>query len=108
MVVALNAIAAPGYLTIQNQINLFTLGVEKAIVVLVMTFVIISGEIDLSVASVMGLAAVIVAYAVEPGHPDRSRDRRGARWSAPLCGLPQRVLDRDGRACRRWRSRSPA
>ena len=52
VVVALNTLAAPGYLTIQNQINLFELSVEKAIVVLVMTFVIIGGEIDLSVASV--------------------------------------------------------
>jgi rhamnose transport system permease protein len=60
-VVAFNAIATPGYLSVQNQINLFQLSVEKAIVVLAMTFVIVSGEIDLSVASVMGLAAVVVA-----------------------------------------------
>lgn len=62
VVVASNAIAAPGYLSVQNQINLLQLSVEKAIVVLVMTFVIVSGEIDLSVASVMGLAAVVVAW----------------------------------------------
>jgi len=69
VVVALNAAAAPGYLTIQNQVNLFELSVEKAIVVLVMTFVIVSGEIDLSVASVMGLAAVIVAWLSSQGVP---------------------------------------
>jgi rhamnose transport system permease protein len=69
VVVALNATAAPGYLTIQNQVNLFELSVEKAIVVLVMTFVIVSGEIDLSVASVMGLAAVIVAWLSSQGVP---------------------------------------
>jgi rhamnose transport system permease protein len=69
VVVALNASAAPGYLTIQNQVNLFELSVEKAIVVLVMTFVIVSGEIDLSVASVMGLAAVIVAWLSSQGVP---------------------------------------
>ena len=68
-VVALNATAAPGYLTIQNQVNLFQLSVEKAIVVLVMTFVIVSGEIDLSVASVMGLAAVTVAWLSSQGVP---------------------------------------
>jgi rhamnose transport system permease protein len=68
-VVAFNAFAAPGYLTLQNQINLFQLGVEKAIVVLTMTFVIISGEIDLSVASVMGLAAVLVATLSTEGVP---------------------------------------
>ncbi len=69
VVVAVNAIAAPGYLTVQNQINLFQLGVEKAIVVLVMTFVIVSGEIDLSVASIMGLAAVVVAWLSSQGVP---------------------------------------
>jgi rhamnose transport system permease protein len=69
VVVAFNAFAAPGYLTLQNQINLFQLGVEKAIVVLTMTFVIISGEIDLSVASVMGLAAVLVATLSTEGVP---------------------------------------
>ena len=30
VVVALNALAAPGYLTVQNQVNLFELSVEKA------------------------------------------------------------------------------
>jgi rhamnose transport system permease protein len=69
VVVVINTLAAPGYLTIQNQINLFELSVEKAIVVLVMTFVIISGEIDLSVASVMGLAAVVVAWLPTQGVP---------------------------------------
>ncbi len=69
VVVALNATAAPGYLTVQNQVNLFQLSVEKAIVVLVMTFVIVSGEIDLSVASVMGLAAVVVAWLSSQGVP---------------------------------------
>ena len=60
VVVAINA-SVPGYLTVQNQVNLFVLNSEKALVVLVMAFVIISGEIDLSIASVMGLAAVVVA-----------------------------------------------
>jgi len=69
VVVASNALSAPGYLTVQNQINLFQLSVEKAIMVLVMTFVIVSGEIDLSVASVMGLAAVVVASLSSQGVP---------------------------------------
>jgi rhamnose transport system permease protein len=69
VVVAANAVSAPGYLSVQNQVNLFQLSVEKAIVVLVMTFVIVAGEIDLSVASVMGLAAVIVATLSSQGVP---------------------------------------
>jgi rhamnose transport system permease protein len=69
VVIVYNAAAVPGYLGIQNQINLFELSVEKAIVVLSMTFVIVSAEIDLSVASVMGLAAVLVAWLPGVGVP---------------------------------------
>jgi rhamnose transport system permease protein len=86
VVVALNALAAPGYLTIQNQINLFELSVEKAIVVLVMTFVIISGEIDLSVASVMGLSAVVVAVLSSDGVPAQAAIAVALAVGA-LCGL---------------------
>jgi rhamnose transport system permease protein len=69
VVVAFNAALAPGYLSLQNQVNLFELSVEKAIVVLVMAFVIVSGDIDLSVASLMGLSAVIVAVLSTQGLP---------------------------------------
>ncbi len=66
-IVAVNAVSVPGYLGVQNQINLLQLNVEKVIVVLAMTMVIIAGEIDLSIASVMGLAAVLVAWLTERG-----------------------------------------
>jgi rhamnose transport system permease protein len=69
VVVGWNALMAPGYLGVQNQVNLLQLGIEKAIVVLAMTFVIILGEIDLSVASVMGLAGVVVAWLWTQGVP---------------------------------------
>lgn len=68
-VLAYNISRVPNFLTIGNQINLFQLGIEKAIVILAMTFVIISGEIDLSVASMMGLSAAITAAAFEAGVP---------------------------------------
>jgi rhamnose transport system permease protein len=68
-IMAFNAIQTPFYLRIDNQINLFQLSIEKIIVVLVMAFVIINGEIDLSVASVMGLAACVVAVLKEAGLP---------------------------------------
>ncbi|MFO1033848.1 MAG: ABC transporter permease [Hyphomicrobiales bacterium] len=67
--VALNAALAPQFLTLQNQINLFQLSIEKIIVALVMTFIIINGEIDLSVASVMGLSACAFGVLVERGMP---------------------------------------
>jgi rhamnose transport system permease protein len=68
-IVAGNAVLVPGYLGIQNQINLLQLNIEKVIVVLAMTMVILGGEIDLSVASVMGLSAVLVAWLTEGGVP---------------------------------------
>lgn len=64
-----NVTRVPNFLTIGNQVNLFQLGIEKAIVILVMAFVIISGEIDLSVASMMGLSAATAAALFESGVP---------------------------------------
>ncbi len=58
----INSLQAPGYLTVNNQINLFILSIEKIIVALVMTFLIVNGEIDLSVPSIMGLAACLTAF----------------------------------------------
>jgi rhamnose transport system permease protein len=68
-VVAVNAAAVPGYLGLQNQSNLLVLSIEKAIVALAMAFVIIGGEIDLSVASVMGLSCVVMASLWQGGAP---------------------------------------
>lgn len=67
--VLVNAIQSPFYLSLENIINLFQLSIEKIIVALVMTFIIINGEIDLSVASVMGLAACVVAFLHSQGVP---------------------------------------
>jgi rhamnose transport system permease protein len=67
VVIALNSLNAPNYLTIGNQINLFTLSIEKVIVALTMTFLIINGEIDLSAPSIMGLSACLAAYLFSNG-----------------------------------------
>ena len=56
-----NVARSDGYLSVNNLVNLFELSIEKIIVVVVMTFVIVAGEIDLSVASVMGFTACVVA-----------------------------------------------
>jgi rhamnose transport system permease protein len=69
VIVVFNATTTPHYLQIQNQINLFQLNIEKIIVALIMTFVIINAEIDLSVASVMGLAGCVMAFLFERGVP---------------------------------------
>jgi len=67
--VVVNALLTPYYLSVNNIINLFMLSIEKIIVALVMTLVIINAEIDLSVASIMGLAACILAFLWERGVP---------------------------------------
>ena len=69
VVVTINISRSPNYLTVNNQINLFQLYIEKIIVALAMTLIIINGEIDLSVASIMALAACVTAYLFEQGMP---------------------------------------
>ncbi|MEQ1949838.1 ABC transporter permease [Mesorhizobium sp. CN2-181] len=68
-VVAVNAVASPYYFGVGNIVNLFQLSIEKIIVALVMTLIIINAEIDLSVASVMGLAACLLAWLFQQGVP---------------------------------------
>ncbi|MGD5588113.1 hypothetical protein QUT57_22675, partial [Xanthomonas citri pv. citri] len=51
LVYAANAWISPEFLTLRNQVNLFQLSIEKIIIALVMAFVIINAEIDLSVGS---------------------------------------------------------
>ncbi len=62
-----NVILSPQYLSLLNQINLFQLSIEKIIVALVMTFIIINAEIDLSVGSMMGLGACVFGWLVQGG-----------------------------------------
>jgi rhamnose transport system permease protein len=62
-----NAVLSPQFLSVGNQINLFQLSIEKIIVALVMTFIIINGEIDLSVGSMMGLSACAFGWMWEQG-----------------------------------------
>ncbi len=69
MSIVANMLMTPYYLSVNNIINLFMLSIEKIIVALVMTLVIINAEIDLSVASIMGLAACILAFLWELGMP---------------------------------------
>lgn len=69
IVVGFNLASSPYYLGVDNIVNLFQLSVEKIIIALMMTLIIISGEIDLSVASIMGLAACVMAKLFEIGIP---------------------------------------
>jgi rhamnose transport system permease protein len=69
VIVLINITMSPYYLGVGNIVNLFQLSIEKVIVALIMTLVIINGEIDLSVASVMGLSACIMAWLFQLGAP---------------------------------------
>ena len=68
-VVAVNVSLSPFYLSVNNFVNLFQLSIEKILVVVVMTLVIVNGEIDLSVASVMAFSACVLASLHEHGVP---------------------------------------
>lgn len=59
--IAANTALSPHYLGVDNIVNLFWLSIEKIIVAVIMAFVIINGEIDLSVASIMGFSAAVLA-----------------------------------------------
>jgi rhamnose transport system permease protein len=67
VIAAVNIGYSPYYLGVGNIVNLFQLEIEKIIVALMMTLIIVNGEIDLSVASVMGLSACVMAFLFQHG-----------------------------------------
>jgi rhamnose transport system permease protein len=67
VITALNVTLSPFYLGVGNIVNLFQLEIEKIIVAVMMTLIIINGEIDLTVASVMGLSACVMAWLWQKG-----------------------------------------
>ena len=62
-------VATPHFLTISNLLNVLEQTSINAIVAVGMTFVIISGGIDLSVGSVLALSGIVLAGALEAGTP---------------------------------------
>jgi rhamnose transport system permease protein len=60
---------SPYFLDINYILQSFTNSAEFALVALVMTMIIISGEIDLSPASTMALSACLFAYTYQAGLP---------------------------------------
>ena len=68
-IILMNASLTDNFLSVNNEINLFMLSIEKIIVALVMTFVIINAEIDLSVGSMMGLSACAFGWMFQQGVP---------------------------------------
>ena len=61
--------ATPHFLTVSNLLNVLEQTAINAVVAVGMTFVIISGGIDLSVGSVLALAGIALGRALEAGLP---------------------------------------
>ena len=60
LILVIGSVASPDFLTGNNLFNLGLSNGEVAIMVLPMTLIIISGEIDLSVASILGMASALL------------------------------------------------
>jgi len=62
-------ILTPDFLTVSNLLNVLQQTSINAIIAIGMTFVILSGGIDLSVGSLVALAGVALAFALQAGAP---------------------------------------
>ena len=69
LVVAVSALAFDNFLSAQNLQNIVLQGAFLGLIVVGMTFVIISGGIDLSVGSILALGGVIAAQTVQVSWP---------------------------------------
>src|SRR6516165_6992055 len=69
LIIIVGSVASPDFLTGNNLFNLGLSNGEIAIMTLPMTLIIISGEIDLSVASILGLASALLGVLWSKGWP---------------------------------------
>lgn len=60
---------APVFLTVNNLVNIIMQSSINAIIAIGLTFVILTGGIDLSVGSVVALSGVVMASSLQAGHP---------------------------------------
>ena len=76
----------PHFLTVSNLLNVAQQTSINAIVAVGMTFVILSGGIDLSVGSIVALSGVVLGTALQGGQPLPVALAAGARASASAAG----------------------
>ena len=69
LIAIIGSSASPNFLTGNNLFDLGLTNGEVAIMTLPMTLIIISGEIDLSVASILGMASALLGYLWSKGWP---------------------------------------
>jgi ribose/xylose/arabinose/galactoside ABC-type transport system permease subunit len=93
---ALLSILSPHFLSVSNLRNVLEQTAINAVVAVGMTFVVISGGIDLSVGSVVAFSGVLLASALAAGAPVPVAIAAGLAASA-LCGLANGLLVTRGR-----------
>jgi rhamnose transport system permease protein len=69
LIIVIGAASSPQFLTGNNLFNLGLSNGEIAIMTLPMTLIVISGEIDLSVASILGMASALLGFLWARGWP---------------------------------------
>ncbi len=69
LILIIGSAASPQFLTGNNLFNLGLSNGEIAIMTLPMTLIVISGEIDLSVASILGMSSALLGYLWSKGWP---------------------------------------
>jgi len=69
LILVIGSAASPDFLTGNNLFNLGLSNGEVAIMTLPMTLIIISGEIDLSVASILGMSSALLGFLWAKGWP---------------------------------------
>lgn len=81
----------PHFLTVSNLLNVMEQTTINAVIAVGMTFVILTGGIDLSVGSLVALAGVVLASALQAGLPSALGVAAGL-GAGGLCGLLNGVL----------------
>ena len=92
LILIIGSAASPDFLTGNNLFNLGLSNGEIAIMTLPMTLIIISGEIDLSVASILGMASALLGVPVEHGLADAGHLRRRSRVAGLAAGAVNGLL----------------
>ena len=96
----------PHFLTVSNLLNVAQQTAINAIVAVGMTFVIISGGIDLSVGSIVALRASCSAALLQAGSAAAAGAGASLWRSGASCGLVNGALDQLWGGCRRSSPRS--
>jgi ribose/xylose/arabinose/galactoside ABC-type transport system permease subunit len=90
------SILSPHFLSVSNLRNVLEQTAINAVVAVGMTFVIVSGGIDLSVGSIVAFSGVLLASALAAGAPAPAAIAAGVAAGA-LCGLANGLLVTRGR-----------